>query len=112
MHFVPPETNTPSAAPRRNRLARRLSVVCCAAIAVTGFAVPASASAPPLKTALSVRVFKNCTAMHRQYPHGVGRPGAVDKTSGTPDTKFFRSRPLYDANRRSDRDKDGIACEA
>ncbi len=57
------------------------------------------------------RVFKNCTEMHKTYPHGVGKPGARDRTSGTPVTTFKRSKKIYDANRKSDRDKDGIACE-
>jgi hypothetical protein len=69
------------------------------AVAVTG--VPAEAATS----------FKNCTEMHKTYKHGVGRPGAKDKTSGTPVTNFKVSKALYDANTKSDRDKDGIACE-
>jgi hypothetical protein len=65
---------------------------------------PAEAKAP--------KHFANCDAMHRVYPHGVGKPGAKDHTSGTPVTTFKRSTPLYNANTASDRDKDGIACEA
>ncbi|TCJ00405.1 excalibur calcium-binding domain-containing protein [Aeromicrobium sp. IC_218] len=57
------------------------------------------------------RVFKNCTEMHKTYKHGVGKPGARDRTSGTPVTTFKRSKKIYTANRKSDRDKDGIACE-
>lgn len=60
----------------------------------------------------AARAFANCDAMHRVYPHGVGRPGARDQTSGTPVTSFKRSRALYEANKKSDRDKDGIACES
>jgi hypothetical protein len=59
----------------------------------------------------AARSLKNCTAMHRVYAHGVGRPGAHDHTSGTPVTNFKRSTSLYRANSRLDRDKDGIACE-
>jgi len=55
--------------------------------------------------------FSNCTEMHGQYPHGVGKPGAVDSTSGTPVTDFVQSQELYDANSGLDRDGDGIACE-
>jgi hypothetical protein len=57
------------------------------------------------------RTFKNCTALNKVYPHGVGLPKAKDRTSGTPVTTFKRSKPLYLANTKSDRDKDGIACE-
>jgi hypothetical protein len=75
-------------------------------LAGTVLAGPAEAQAKPPKT------FANCDAMHRVYPHGVGKPGAKDKTSGTPVTTFKRSTPLYNANTKSDRDHDGIACEA
>ena len=57
------------------------------------------------------REFANCTAMHRVYPHGVGKFGAHDHTSGTPVTNFKRSNALYFANKKSDRDGDHIACE-
>lgn len=60
-------------------------------------------------------VFENCTALNKKYPHGVGKKGAKDKTSGTPVTNFKRSTKLYNkamkANSRLDGDKDGIACE-
>jgi len=50
--------------------------------------------------------------MHTVYEHGVGRPGARDHTSGEPVTDFLVSASLYEANSGSDRDHDGIACEA
>jgi hypothetical protein len=53
--------------------------------------------------------------VNKRYPHGVGRVGARDKTSGTPVATFRRSNLLYRTamryNRGLDRDKDGIACE-
>jgi hypothetical protein len=59
--------------------------------------------------------YKNCTAVNKKYPHGIGRAHAHDKTSGTPVTTFFRSDRLYKLamshNAGLDRDKDGIACE-
>jgi hypothetical protein len=79
-------------------------VVSTLVVGSAGLAAPAEAKA--------ARHFANCDAMHRVYPHGVGRPGARDHTSGTPVTTFKRSIPLYNANTASDRDKDGIACEA
>ncbi len=59
----------------------------------------------------SVRVFANCADMNAVYPHGVGRSGAVDHTSGTPVTNFYVNTALYNANTARDRDGDGIACE-
>jgi hypothetical protein len=55
--------------------------------------------------------YKNCKALNARYPHGVGRFGARDHTSGTPVTNFRRSNRLYRQNKARDRDKDGIACE-
>lgn len=65
----------------------------------------------PAQPAAAAKTYRNCTALNKAHPHGVGRPGARDKTSGTPVTSFKRSKALYKANRGSDRDGDGIACE-
>jgi hypothetical protein len=61
----------------------------------------------------SAKTFKNCTELNKKYPHGVGRPNARDKVSGgsKPVINFKRSKALYKANKKSDRDGDGIACE-
>jgi hypothetical protein len=76
----------------------------CAAIGAS--ASPAGAST----TAAKARTFANCTEMHKVYPHGVGRRGASQK--GGPLTgHWYVSNALYEANVKSDRDKDGIACE-
>ena len=56
-------------------------------------------------------VYANCDAMHKVFPHGVGRSGAVDHTSGTRVTTFYVSTWIYNANTGRDADKDGIACE-
>jgi len=68
------------------------------------------------------RAYSSCAAMHRGiYPHGVGRSGARDRTSGTPVTNFKVSTIGYQMNDGRvvsrnqydlDRDNDGIACEA
>ena len=86
------------------KLATALAVVVIAASSAALVAAPAEAAA-------RARTFKNCTELNKVYPHGVGLPNAKDKTSGTPVTNFKRSKPLYLANTKSDRDKDGIACE-
>ncbi len=69
-------------------------------------AVSASAAPKP-------KAYKNCTELNKAYKHGVGRPGARDKVSGKtkPVTTFTRSAAVYKLNAKSDRDKDGIACE-
>ena len=55
--------------------------------------------------------YKNCTALNKVYPHGVGRTGSRDRASGTPVTNFKVNSSVYAANSGSDRDKDGVACE-
>lgn len=59
-----------------------------------------------------VKEFANCAELHKVYPHGVGRVGAIDRTSGHGVTDFTRNNKLYELNQKSDRDGDGIACEA
>jgi hypothetical protein len=58
----------------------------------------------------SAKAFKNCTELHKVYPGGVALPGAVNK-GGVTKLAPKISKKLYDANKKSDRDKDGIACE-
>lgn len=79
------------------------AVACVSALAV--FTPAVSAEAKPAKD------FANCTALNKVYAHGVGLPKAKDKTSGVPVRNFKKSKPLYRANKESDRDGDGIACE-
>jgi hypothetical protein len=56
------------------------------------------------------RVFKNCTELNKVYPGGVARPGAVNVGGATKKVPKY-NKALYLANQKSDRDKDGIACE-
>lgn len=64
--------------------------------------------------------YANCAAMQKVHPHGVGRKGAKDRTSGTPVTTFLVNTKLYEYNdgkarkkgeKDLDRDNDGVACE-
>ena len=75
-----------------------------------------SATASVVAARVVAPAWKNCTRVNKTYPHGVGKVGARDSTSGTPVTTFKRSNALYnkamDNNKGLDRDKDGIACES
>ena len=83
-------------------------------IAVVAGLIVLSASASAASEAIPYR-WKNCTIVNKRFPHGVGRLGAHDRTSGDPVTNFRRSNRLYREAMRYhpglDRDKDGIACE-
>ena len=59
------------------------------------------------------RSFANCTAMPKVYKHGV----AKSRAAANKQVRAGNGRPavkpaVYAANKKSDRDKDGTACEA
>ena len=97
----------------------RLKKIVIASLA--GAAVVLSATAVPASAAPAPKSYKNCTELNKVYPHGVGRAGARDKTSGKPVTNFRVNNTVYSYNdgigprHRGeydlDRDNDGIACE-
>ena len=58
----------------------------------------------------AAKKFKNCTELNKVYPGGVALPGAVN-AGGTTKKEPKYDKALYTANKSSDRDKDGIACE-
>ncbi len=71
---------------------------------ILGIAIPGTTANAAAK------VFKNCTELNKVYPGGVALPGAVNAGGMTKLTPKF-DKKLYEANKKSDRDKDGIACE-
>ena len=58
----------------------------------------------------SAKKFKNCTELNKVYPGGVALPGAVNAGGATKKEPKY-DKGLYTANKKSDRDGDGIACE-
>jgi hypothetical protein len=68
-------------------------------------------SAGSAAEAAPAKKYSNCKKLNKDYKHGVGKPGAKDKTSGTPVTNVTRNKKVYKLNTARDRDKDGIACE-
>jgi hypothetical protein len=58
----------------------------------------------------AAKKFKNCTELNKVHPGGVALPGAVNAGGTTKQTPTY-DKKLYEANKKSDRDKDGIACE-
>ena len=79
------------------------AVVATVSLAAGAVATASSAQAAPPKE------YKNCAQLQKTYPHGVGKPGAQDQGGSV--TNFYRSTAVYNLNTKSDRDKDGIACE-
>ena len=58
----------------------------------------------------AAKIFKNCTELNKVYPGGVALPGAMN-TGGAIKKVPKYDKVLYTANKKSDRDGDGIACE-
>jgi hypothetical protein len=58
----------------------------------------------------AAKKFKNCTDLNKVYPGGVALPGAINAGGTTKQIPKY-DKKLYEANKKSDRDKDGIACE-
>ncbi|MBD8060186.1 excalibur calcium-binding domain-containing protein [Cellulomonas sp. JH27-2] len=92
------------------------AVVTAAALLV----VPAAAAqAAPVHTAAHATSYKNCTALHKKYAGGVAKSSKVHNTKTSHGKKVRAastykpkvSAALYAANKKLDRDKDGIACE-
>lgn len=80
---------------------RRLTVVLLVLAITTTFITPTNAAA---------KKFKNCTELNKVYPGGVALPGAVNAGGATKKEPKY-DKALYTANKKSDRDGDGIACE-
>lgn len=58
-----------------------------------------------------VQTFANCKELNKVYKGGVARSATVTNKGGKTKFKPFVSQAIYDANKKSDRDKDLIACE-
>lgn len=76
-----------------------------AAAALTG---TASAEA---KAKTKAKTYKNCTELRKDYKGGVAISSSTTNEGGKTKYKPHVSKELYNANKKSDRDKDGIACE-
>lgn len=54
---------------------------------------------------------QNCTELNKDYKGGVAISSSTKNKGGKTKYKPYVSKELYNANKKSDRDKDGIACE-
>jgi len=52
------------------------------------------------------KIFKNCTELRKVFPSGVAKSAAAAGTTGA-----AVNAKVYSENKKSDGDKDGIACE-
>ncbi|PEL08324.1 excalibur calcium-binding domain-containing protein [Bacillus sp. AFS017336] len=59
----------------------------------------------------AAKEYKNCKEINAKYKGGIARSSSVKNKGGKTKYKPFVSKALYDANKKSDRDHDFIACE-
>ncbi|WP_156337126.1 excalibur calcium-binding domain-containing protein [Paenibacillus dakarensis] len=83
-------------------------MIILSALLLTGLSITADVQSVDAK---GVKTYKNCTELNRDYKGGVARSASVKNKGGKTKYKPFVSKALYDANKKSDRDKDFIACE-
>ncbi|MDG4657507.1 excalibur calcium-binding domain-containing protein [Ectobacillus antri] len=62
-------------------------------------------------TEAAAKTYKNCTELNKDYKGGVARTSSAKNKGGKTKYKPYVSKALYDANKKSDRDNDFIACE-
>jgi hypothetical protein len=84
-------------------MGRVTSVLAVLACALAVASVPAEGAA---------KHYKNCGAVHKRYPHGIAKSRAAANRQVWVTGRPKISASLYKANKRLDRDHDGIACEA
>jgi hypothetical protein len=80
---------------------KKWTILTVLAVLLIAFANPVQAAA---------KIFNNCNELNKVYPGGVALPGAVNSGGNTKKLPKY-NKSLYLANQKSDRDKDGIACE-
>ena len=80
---------------------RKYAIILLSLALITSFSSHSNAAA---------KKFKNCTELNKVYPGGVALPGSVN-TGGATKKEPKYDKALYTANKKSDRDGDGIACE-
>jgi Excalibur calcium-binding domain len=82
-----------------------LPIMITSGLIVGMITIPTEAAAPKAKT------YKNCTELNKAYKGGVAKSSNVKNKGGKTKYKPYVSKALYEANQKSDRDKDLIACE-
>ncbi|MBT0768295.1 excalibur calcium-binding domain-containing protein [Kineosporia sp. J2-2] len=97
---------------------KRIATISVTALCLSmlGLAGASAAEAGTIAPAAAAKKYKNCTALHQDYEHGLRKKGAKDKVRGKTAPVATRLIPvrtkIYNANTKLDRDKDGVACEA
>ena len=92
----------------RNSLMKKGMAMLLSLVLVTGFMGATQVDAAKKVT---LKTYKNCTEINKVYPGGIARTSKVKNKGGATKYKPYANQKLYDLNKKSDRDKDLIACE-
>lgn len=93
---------------------RPLPLLAAAALAA-GLALAPATAGIAAPAADAAKTYRNCTEIRKVWSGGIAKQGVTHNRTPHGNralkgrVKF--STPLYQANRKSDRDRDGIACE-
>jgi hypothetical protein len=102
---------------------KRTLAATAAAIVTAGLSIgvmtvaPVNSAVAPASASAAVKTYKNCTALNKAHKHGIKKSSTskdVVRSGGKTikkESKATTSKSLYNANKKLDRDKDGIACE-
>ncbi|WP_277585822.1 excalibur calcium-binding domain-containing protein [Psychrobacillus antarcticus] len=85
---------------------RRISAIVLSATLLLGIS-----TISPTATDAAAKEFKNCTELNKTYKGGVAKAANIKNIGGKTKHTPFVSKEIYNANIKSDRDNDGIACE-
>lgn len=88
-------------------------------LSLTGLLACGAVLATPAAAQAAPKHYASCAAVHRAYSGGIAKPGVNRNTVKSHGVKTYRalggkvkhSKALYNANKKLDRDKDGVACE-
>ncbi|MEK3977871.1 excalibur calcium-binding domain-containing protein [Psychrobacillus sp. FSL K6-2836] len=85
---------------------KRISVILLSATLLLGVS-----TISPTTTDAASKTFANCKELNKTYKGGVSKAANIKNKGGKTKYTPFVSKEIYEANIKSDRDKDGIACE-
>jgi len=85
---------------------RKISLILLSATLLLGVS-----TISPTATDAAAKTFKNCSELNKTYNGGVSKATNIKNKGGKIKYTPFVSKEIYNANIKSDRDKDGIACE-
>lgn len=96
------------------RLTRTLGIAAATAVLAATAVVSGTSTAEAAPT-----VYKNCTAVHKVYSGGIAKKSVTKNRVTSKGKVTYRALKgtvkkddaLYNANKKSDADGDGIACE-